>query len=184
MPPPASTRLVFRSWTEQDTHLAEALWCDPHVTSFFGGAMTPKQAHARLHAEREREARLGIQYWPMFSRETGEFLGCAGLRPWSVDPTILETGVHLMRSAWGVRVGEEAMRSSLTYGFQTLGLELIVAGHSVAHSHSRKLLERLGFAYTDNILWISAASTAIDVCMWSITAATWHPPQSYPERRC
>jgi predicted dehydrogenase len=36
------------------------------VTHFFGGAMTPEQARAQMDAEREREVRLGVQYWPMF----------------------------------------------------------------------------------------------------------------------
>jgi RimJ/RimL family protein N-acetyltransferase len=61
MPPRPSARLTFRSWTNQDTALAEALWCDPEVTYYFGGAMTREQAHERLQAECERESRLGIQ---------------------------------------------------------------------------------------------------------------------------
>jgi hypothetical protein len=77
-PPPSSARLTFQSWTDEDTALAEALWCDPEVTHYFGGATTREQARARL--DRERENSLGIQYWPMFLRDTGEFAGCAGLR--------------------------------------------------------------------------------------------------------
>jgi len=99
MPPPSSARLTFRSWTEEDAALAEALWCDPEVTHFFGGAMTREQVRARLEIELERENSLGMQYWPMFLRETGEFAGCAGLRPWSMDPATIEVGVNLMRSA-------------------------------------------------------------------------------------
>jgi hypothetical protein len=38
--PPSSARLTLRSWTDRDTMLAEALWCDPEVTRFFGGAMS------------------------------------------------------------------------------------------------------------------------------------------------
>lgn len=97
--PPPSARLIFRSWTDSDLALAEALWCDPEVTHYFGGAMTREQAHARLETERERENLLGVQYWPMFLRETGEFVGCAGLRQWQMNPATIEAGVHLMRSA-------------------------------------------------------------------------------------
>ena len=100
-PPPSSARLTFRSWAETDAALAEALWCDPEVTHFFGGAMSREQVRARLDLERERENSLGMQYWPMFLRETGEFAECAGLRPWSMDPATIEVGVNLMRSAWG-----------------------------------------------------------------------------------
>jgi len=71
--PPSSSRLIFRSWTDNDTALAEALWCDLEVTHYFGGAMTREQARDRLEIERERENRFGVQYWPMFLRETGEY---------------------------------------------------------------------------------------------------------------
>ena len=167
---PSSARLTFRSWTDQDTALAEALWCDPEVTHFFGAAMTREQAHARLDMERERENSLGIQYWPMFLRDTGEFAGCAGLRPWQMDQTTIEAGVHLMRSAWGLRLGEESLRAVLAYGFDTLSLPLIVAGHGLDHDNSQKLLERVGFGYTHNILW---GPQAIEVRMYAIDAEAW-----------
>lgn len=169
--PPSSARLTFRDWTDEDTALAEALWCDPEVTHFFGGPMSRQQARDRLHVECERENRLGVQYWPMSLRETGEFAGCAGLRPWSMDPQTVEVGVNLMRSAWGLRLGEEALLAVLAHGFDTLDLPVIVAGHGVAHDNSRKLLERVGFEYTHNILW---GPKEIEVCMWAITAQSWH----------
>jgi [ribosomal protein S5]-alanine N-acetyltransferase len=168
--PPSSARLTFRSWTDQDTALAEALWCDPEVTHFFGGAMTPEQARDRLHTELERETGLGIQYWPMFLRETGEFAGCAGLRPWQMDPETIEVGVNLMRSAWGLRLGEEALRAVLAHGFDTLGLPSIVAGHGIGHDNSQKLLQRVGFGYTHNIMW---GPKPIEVRIYAISAEIW-----------
>jgi [ribosomal protein S5]-alanine N-acetyltransferase len=168
--PPSSPRLSFRSWTDKDSPLAEALWCDPEVTHYFGGAMTPEQAHDRLDIERDRETRLGFQYWPMFLRETGQFAGCAGLRPWQMDANTIEAGVHLMRSAWGLRLGEEALRAVLSHAFHTLAPPMIVAGHGIGHDNSQKLLERVGFEYTHNILW---GPKAIEVRMYAITPRTW-----------
>ena len=167
---PSSARLTFRSWTDRDTSLAEALWCDAEVTYFFGGAMTAEQARQRLAIERERETRIGVQYWPMFLRETGEFAGCAGLREWQVDPATIEAGVHLMRSAWGLRLGEEALRAVLAYAFETAGRAEIVAGHGIGHDNSQRLLERVGFRYTHNIAW---GPKAIEVRMYAIDAETW-----------
>lgn len=170
MVPPPSERLKFRSWSEEDAALAEALWCDPQVTRFFGGPISREQARDRLRLECERGESLGIQYWPVFLRETGEFAGCAGLRPWSMDSSTTEVGVNLMRAAWGRRLGEEALRAVLAHGFGTLGLPVVVAGHGTEHENSRKLLERVGFRYTHNILW---GPKAIDVCMWAMTAEMW-----------
>jgi [ribosomal protein S5]-alanine N-acetyltransferase len=170
LPPPPTERLLFRRWGETDAPLADALWCDEQVTHFFGGAMTPEQARARMDAERVREVRLGVQYWPMFLRETGDFAGCAGLRPWQFDPQTMEAGVHLMPTAWGQRLGEEALRAVLTYSFERLGLPAIVAGHGVGHDHSQKLLERVGFRYTHSAPW---GPKAIEVLLYAIDAAAW-----------
>jgi [ribosomal protein S5]-alanine N-acetyltransferase len=164
--PSSSARLRFRSWAAGDAELAESLWCDPEVTRYFGGAMTREEAQERLRAERERESSLGVQYWPMFLRETGEFAGCAGLRPSSKDPNTMEAGVNLMRSVWGLRLGEEALVAVLAHGFDVLGVPKIVAGHGAGHDNSRKLLERVGFEYTHDILW---GPKEIEVCMWAIT---------------
>jgi RimJ/RimL family protein N-acetyltransferase len=161
---------MFRSWTEDDAALAEALWCDPEVTRYFGGAMTRKQAHKRLEMELERERRIGVQYWPMFLRDTGEFVGCAGLREWQMDPATMEAGVNLMRSAWGLRLGEEGLCAVLAYGFETLGLPKMVAGHGVGHENSKKLLEGVGFGYTHDILW---GPKEIEVRMYAISEERW-----------
>ena len=167
---PATARLIFRSWTAEDTALAEALWCDAEVTHFFGGAMTREQAHTRLGIECERESRLGFQYWPMFLRQSGAFAGCAGLRPWQMDADTIEVGVHVMRSAWGLRLGEEALRAVIEYGFSTLRLRRLVAGHGAGHDNSQKLLERLGFRQTHNIRW---GPKEIEVRMYAMESATW-----------
>ena len=76
-----------------------------------------------------------------------------------------------MRSAWGLRLGEEALLAVLAYGFGTLLAPNIVAGHGTEHKHSRKLLERVGFEYTHNILWGPAK---IEVCMWAITTEAFN----------
>src|ERR1700761_1014826 len=65
-----------------------------------------------------------------------------------MDPETVEVGVNLMRSAWGQRLGQEALLAVLAHGFDTLDLLVIGAGHGVAHDNSRKLLERVGFKYT------------------------------------
>src|ERR1700677_3183790 len=106
----------------------------------------------------------------MFLRETGESAVCAGLRPWSMDPKTIEAGVNLMRSAWGLRLGEEALRAGLAHGFDKLGLPKIVAGHGLGHDNSQKLLERVGFEYMSNIMW---GPKAIEVRIYAITAETW-----------
>jgi ribosomal-protein-alanine N-acetyltransferase len=168
--PPPTHRLRFRSWNNADYALAESLWCDREVTHFFGGAMTPEQARVRMDAEQERDVRMGISYWPMFLRDTGDFAGCAGLRQWQYDASVMEAGVHLSRAAWGQRLGEEALRAVLAHGFDTLQQPKIVAGHGVGHANSQKLLERVGFRYTHTDLW---GPKKIEVLLYALEADAW-----------
>jgi [ribosomal protein S5]-alanine N-acetyltransferase len=74
-----------------------------------------------------------------------------------------------MRSAWGLRLGEEALRAVLAHGFDTLGLPMIVAGHGIGHDNSQKLLERVGFGYMHNIMW---GPKAIEVRIYAASAGT------------
>ena len=87
-----------------------------------------------------------------------------------MNPEMIEAGVNLVRSAWGLRLGEEALLTVLSHGFDTLGLPVIVAGHGIAHDNSRKLLERTGFKYTQDTLW---GPKKIAVSMWEMTAEIW-----------
>ena len=67
----------------------------------------------------------------------------------------------------GLRLGEESLRAVLAYGFDTMRLTVIVAGHGLGHDNSQKLLERVGFGYTHNIMW---GPKAIEVRMYAIDA--------------
>jgi ribosomal-protein-alanine N-acetyltransferase len=172
---PASPRLSFRPWTLEDFPLALSLWGDADVTHFFGGPMTQDGVRTRLALEIEREARLGIQYWPIFLRGSGEFAGCAGLRPWRDDPAVREAGVHIMRSLWGQRLGEEALRAVIEHGVGTLGLRAMTAGHGAEHSNSQALLLRVGFRYTHDELW---GPKRLPCCFYELTNPTYNQLQA------
>jgi ribosomal-protein-alanine N-acetyltransferase len=82
-------RLGFRSWSDADLELAMSLWGDPEVTALFDsrGRLSREQVQERLTRELDSERELGIQYWPFFLREAGEFVGCAGLKPYDAAST-------------------------------------------------------------------------------------------------
>jgi [ribosomal protein S5]-alanine N-acetyltransferase len=51
-----------------------------------------------------------------------------------------------------------------------LSLPTIVAGHGIGHDNSQKMLERVGFRYTHNIMW---GPKAIEVRIYEISAGIW-----------
>ena len=148
-----SSRLDFRLWTEADLPLANSLWGDPEVSLYLGGPFTPDAIGAKLEVELDRRKRLGIQYWPIFHRPSGQFAGCAGLRPFHDETRVRELGVHIARRFWSERLGEEAARAVIGYAFDTLHLDALTAGHNPENLHSKALLTRLGFTYTHHEPW-------------------------------
>ncbi len=142
-----SPRLGFRRWTEDDLDLAFQLWGDAEVTRLIGGPFSREYAAARL----AREMASDLQYWPIFLRETGEHVGCCGLRPHRPDLPAL--GFHLRPAYWGRGLGEEAARAVIDHAFHTLGITALFAGHHPQNTRSRALLEKLGFAYTGDELY-------------------------------
>lgn len=138
-------RLQFRTWREEDLGLAQQLWGDPRVTAMIDGAMTPEQVEERLRREIGLQNEFGVQYWPVFWRAGGEFVGCCGLRPYQ---DIYQLGYHLRPEFWGRGLAEEAGRAVIGYAFETLRAPALFAGHHPENGASRRVLEKLGFAYT------------------------------------
>ena len=146
-------RLAFRYWEPDSLPLATALWCDPEVMRHMAGPYTPEQAKARLDLEISHQQSLGFQYWPIFLRETGEFAGCAGLKPFHGQTEVLEVGVHIAKTFWSGRFGEEAARAVIDHAFRRLGVVALAAAHGPDNIASKALIERLGFVYTHDEPW-------------------------------
>lgn len=147
MPPPPTPRLEFRSWSLADTTLAHQLWGDPQVMRFLAKEpMTAAGADVRLRAEMDLEDMSGLQYWPIFLRETGDFVGVCGLKPSTWAP-MTELGFHLLPAHWGQGLAREAASACIAYSWG-LGETQIFAGHHPENVGSQRLLTSLGFAYT------------------------------------
>ena len=142
-----SARLGFRNWTADDLPIALELWCDPAVTGLIGGPFSLVAVQSRLKQEIEQEKSFGIQYWPVFLLENGRHVGCAGLRPYRQEPKIVELGIHLRPAFWSQGYAEEAARCLMDYAFDRLHVAAIFAGHHPGNLGSRKLVQKLGFAY-------------------------------------
>lgn len=153
MHPTDSARLRFRTWHDEDLPLAIALWTDDDVMRHMGGARSVEQAEERFHEECTNQQKHGFQYWPIFSLETGEHAGCAGLRPFHGSLDELEVGVHIARPFWSGRYGEEAARAVIAHAWTHTSASALVAGHGPDNANSQALIERLGFVYTHHEPW-------------------------------
>lgn len=143
-------RLGFRCWRESDLDLALGLWGDPQVTRLIDarGQLSPEQVQQRLAREIATQQEYGVQYWPIFLPESGEHVGCCGLRPYDLPGQVYEIGFHIRPAHWRQGYAAEAARAVIDYAFRQLGAKALFAGHNPNNQASRVLLLKLGFRYT------------------------------------
>lgn len=142
-------RLCFSKWKIEDLQLASELWGDKDVTLYItaSGQFSSSEIKTRLDTEMGNLKKCGVQYWPIFEKTTGKFVGCCGLRPHKPDELIYELGFHLKKEFWGNGFGSEAAEAVIHYAFEQLHAEELIAGHHPDNLSSKKILKRLGFYY-------------------------------------
>lgn len=149
-PLPTTARLRFRWWRRSDLELALGLWGDPRVTRLIDARspLTVRQVETLLDDQMAFAREFGVQYWPLFLRESGEHVGCCGLRPYDEKAGVLEIGVQLRADHWRGGYATEAARAVIGLAFDRLGVRALFAGHNPDNVASRGLLAKLGFRYT------------------------------------
>lgn len=143
-----SERVGFRWWSENDLPLARQLWGDLEVTKFFGGPFAEEEIRRRLRVELDRGVAHGFQYWPVYLLDGGHFVGCCGFRPYRLEAGIRELGFHLQPKFWGRGLASEAAAAVVRYAFAVLGAKALSAGHHPGNAASKRVLRKLGFAYS------------------------------------
>ncbi len=145
-----TNRLFFRRWNEDDYPLAKELWGDLKVTKLFDrkGILSEKDVKEKLLSEIENDIKFGVQYWPIFNLESGEFIGACGLRTYNIREGIYEIGFHICSKNWGEGYATEAVKGVVKYAFDHLKVKGLFAGHNPKNIASKILLIKLGFEYT------------------------------------
>ena len=167
-----SRRLGFRNWSMDDLDLAYGLWGDFEVTKLFDarGPLSKEQVKDKLVQELATLSAHEIQYWPVFLLESGEHIGCAGLRPYDIAKGIFEIGFHIRSNHWQKGYATEAARAVIDYAFTCLNVKALFAGHNPKNLSSRRLLLKLGFHYTHDEFY---EPTGLDHPSYLLTAGEY-----------
>jgi len=149
-----TNRLFLRTWEDDDFTFARSLWGDPDVMMFLGGALSDEKVLEKMRSEMACLEKHDIQYWPIFEQKSNEFVGCCGLRPWAYTPPEgHEIGFHLVKAKWGCGYASEIAGAVVEHAFETLNFSMLRAGHHPQHENSKKVLEKLGFQYVDDVFY-------------------------------
>jgi len=145
-------RLVLRNWQQSDVNCYMALAKDIGYNCF----SLPGQflVHSTEEAQQKIQDRIALfnekklGKFPIFLKETQEFIGTCGLGPFQLDgkPEV-ELGYRLCLKHWGQGYAEESAIAALRYGFGDLNLKKIIAFALPQNRASLRILETIGFQY-------------------------------------
>jgi RimJ/RimL family protein N-acetyltransferase len=128
--------------------LIAPIFADPRVGATMGGVRTRDQVAEHLAAEHDRWERDGMGYWMLFLAETGEPVARGGLSRTVFDGRDeVEVGWTVAPEHWGRGLATELGAAAVTVAFEELGLSDVVAYTLPHNAASRRVMEKLGFAY-------------------------------------
>ncbi len=141
-------RLILRPMTDEDAYHLFELNSDPQVTRYTGDPADPTPS-ASLRVIHER-IRPQFQQYKMGRFATtlkdGTFLGWCGLRYFPQNKEV-DLGYRFHRRYWGQGYATEASAAALNYGFETLGLQKIIAKAMPENTASLKVMQKLGMTF-------------------------------------
>ena len=169
-----SQRIELRAWTEADRSPFAAMTANPDVMRHFPALLTRAESDAWIDRTIRKTSDRGWGFWALDYCAEGaaapQFAGFTGLNV--PDPQlplgpVVEIGWRLAPQFWGLGLASEAARMALRAGFESLGLEEIVAITTLRNTRSRAVMQRLGMQ--------ESPADEFD-----------HPafPPDHPERRC
>lgn len=95
----------------------------------------------------------GVGRWAVINKQTGEFLGCCGLKYFKESLNnhqhFYELGYRFKKKHWGQGFAHEATQACVEYGFKNLNIEAIYAITDPKNLASINVLKKIGFNYIE-----------------------------------
>lgn len=139
--------IVLREMTPQDVNSLLMHFGNTEVVQFIGmqPIKTIEQANEWLRWMGGFFAAKDGLRWGLALRDTGEFIGSAGLHHWNREAHYAEIGCDIAHPYWGHGYGQEAMRRLIEFGWEHMKLNRIEADVVKGNARSMHVLEKLGF---------------------------------------
>ena len=150
LPALRTTRLLLRPWRSEDRDALAAMNADPRVMEYFPKTMTLEESQAmfdRFHAHVDEH---GFGIWAVEIPGVAACAGFLGLwRPKFVThfTPCVEMGWRLAAAHWNRGYATEGAKAAMTYGFESLALDELVAFTAVENVRSRRVMEKLGMTW-------------------------------------
>jgi RimJ/RimL family protein N-acetyltransferase len=146
-------RLVLRRWRESDLEPFREMNADQRVMEFMPKALDSEESDALVARIEKHFDERGFGLMAAELKESGEFIGFVGLSvPQFEAPfmPVVEIGWRLAAEYWGKGLATEAVRETLRFGFEKVGLESVVSFTVPRNLGSRRVMEKIGMIHDPN----------------------------------
>ncbi len=111
-----------------------------------GRPKTSSMTASYLYSQQDHQAEHGFSLWAMIRLVDNRLIGQCGLA-YLPKTEEMALGYTIAYDCWNQGYGTEATAAWLTYGFETLKLDRIIAAVKPANTISLRILNKLGLEY-------------------------------------
>jgi ribosomal-protein-alanine N-acetyltransferase len=99
-------------------------------------------------------------------KEDEKVIGWCGLGPLDFNPSEIEIFYGLSKEFWGKGIATEAGRAMLHHGFDTIGLDEIVAVCHPKNAPSVRVIEKMGLIYRERVEKLPREYSSYEGCLY------------------
>jgi RimJ/RimL family protein N-acetyltransferase len=180
LPDLTTARLTLRAASAADLDALWRLLTDPQVRRYLCDDRILTRAEVQtILAQDIAHGPAGMGLW-LLHDDAARVVGCVGLHPVSPDivthaPDLageVEPTIALAPGHWGRGLAAEALAAAVTYAFDTLALERLVAVVDEPNERSHRLMLRIGFTATGT----TASGPCYPLRIWRLACSAFRPP--------
>ena len=159
-------RIEFRHLVPNDFDNLYRMYSDGEMRRYFPDGVRSK-AETREELEwflngHPTHPKLGL--WATVEKSTGSFIGRSGLLPWVIDGVLeVEIAYMVVKERWGDGFGSEIAKGLVSYAFDTLGLDSVIALIDRDHSASIRTAESAGLTFEKEIFFDGVTSAVYSI---------------------
>lgn len=141
-------RLILREITLADKENMLNLYSNPEVQKYTGEPIVESMAEMeKAIIERiYNYKRYGYGRWATFLKKEMKFVGWAGLA-YLPEFDEIDLGYRFLPEFWGKGIATEASKAILTYGFDTLRIDRIIAIAMKENKSSIRVMQKAGMKF-------------------------------------
>jgi ribosomal-protein-alanine N-acetyltransferase len=143
-----TSRLHLRKIRPEDKAAIFEGLSHPAVIRYYGISYeSPEEVEEQMRWYRNLEKSESGIWWGICLKDNFSLIGACGFNEWHKEHRRIELGYWLLPNFWQQGIMSEAIPEIMSYAFQVLDIHRIEAVVESENEESKKLLQKLGFAF-------------------------------------